>query len=222
MTKLKSLLLIIPLFIFVLSCDKHENKKTGEFEIISQPDIKFDLVFPQEMWDEILNHAPITITTTKSVYELFEALSVQVELVDGTKEVLHGKNYRFDLKDFGGEINFDNYLDKSTIGNFKMYFNFPEITEESDIRVYFLSWSKQYTKDDEVFGNGCGYFYDVTSYFKKEVFKKGLLLHTNNYRYLDVVGGRLYFVNYGKTKIQISQVTLTDSSLENRMCADRL
>jgi hypothetical protein len=206
----------------MLSCDKQKKKAPGDFEIINRTDIKFDLVFPQELWDEIMDNAPLTINTTKSAYDIFEALSTQVELVDGTKEVLKGKNYRFDFKDFGGEINFDTYLDKSIIGNFRVFFNFPEITADSNIKVYFLSWSKQYMRDGEAFGNGCGYFYDVTSYFKKEVFKKGLLLHTNNYRYLDVIGGRLYFVNYGKTKIQISQITFTDTSLEARMCAERL
>ena len=90
------------------------------------------------------------------------------------------------------------------------------------MRVFFLSWSKQSTKDEEVYGSGCGYFYDVTSYFKKVVFKKGLLLHTNNYRYLDVSAGRFYFVHYGKEKIQLAQVTFTDSSLETRLCPDRL
>lgn len=213
---------MVPLIIFVLSCDKPKKREPKDFEIINLADIKFDLVFPQELWEEIMDHAPLTINTTKSAYDIFEVLATQVELVDGTKEVLKGKNYRFDFNDFGGEVNFETYLDKTVVGSFRMFFNFPKITTESNIRVYFLSWSKQYMKDDEVFGNGCGYFYDVTSYFKKEVFKNGLLLHTKNYRYLDVIGGRLYFVNYEKTKIQISQITLTDTSLEGRMCAERL
>lgn len=221
MIKLK-VLIMIPFLIGLLSCDKHENKRTEEFEIINFADKKFDLIFPQELWDQIIKSAPITMNVNKSVYDLFETLSAQVELVDGSKEVLGGKNYRFDFKDFGGEINFESYLNKSAIGSFRVFFDFPELSEEKDMKVFFLSWSKQYTRDGEVFGNGCGYFYDVTSYFQKEVFKKGLLLHTNNYRYLDVIGGRLYFVNYTQTKIQISQITLTDASLEDRMCTERL
>ncbi|MES2768014.1 MAG: hypothetical protein V4596_02620 [Bdellovibrionota bacterium] len=208
--------------LFSISCEKEKAQKKSDFEIVNQTDAKFDIVFTQELWDEILRKAPLTVDTKKNTYELFESLSTQVEVVDGPKEVLNGKNYRFDFKDFGGEINWNNYLNREAVGNFKIYFNFPALSEESDMRVYYMSWSKQSSKDDEVFGNGCGYFYDVTGYFKKEVFKKGLLLHTSNYRYLDLAAGRFYFVNYTKEKIQLAQVTLTDSSLDNRLCADRL
>lgn len=207
---------------FSVSCEKEEIQKKGDFEIVSHADAKFDIVFPEELWDEILRKAPLTIDTNKSTYDLFESLSMQVEVVDGSKEVLNGKNYRFDFKDFGGEINWNAYLNREAVGNFKIYFNFPALSEESNMRVFYMSWSKQHSNGDEVFGNGCGYFYDVTSYFKKEVFKKGLLLHTNNYRYLDLAAGRFYFVNYTKEKIQLAQVTLTDSSLDSRLCADRI
>lgn len=214
--------LLLALVVFNLSCEKRENKDKKEFEIISQTDVKFDLVFPEELWDQIMRSAPLTLNTKKTAYELFESLFMQVELVDGPKEVLSGKNYRFDLKDFGGEIDFNTYLNREAVGHFRMFFNFPSLEKDSEMRVFFLSWTKQYTKDEEVFGNGCGHFYELTSYFKKEVFKNGLLLHTNNYRYLDFTGGRLYFVSYTKNKIQLAQVTLTDSSLEKRMCSDRI
>lgn len=213
---------ILFLALSILSCDKEEVHKKGEFEIISQSDLKFDLIFPQELWDEIMRKAPVTLNINKSAYELFESLNMQVELVDGSKEVLSGKNYRFDFKDFGGDIDYNTYINRDAVGNFKMYFNFPELPADGEMRVYFLSWSKQHTDDDEVFGNGCGYFYDVTNYFTKEVLNKGLLLHSNGYRYLDVTAGRLYFVNYIKDKIQLAQITLTDSSLDNRLCSDRL
>jgi hypothetical protein len=212
----------IGLILFVVSCQKHSVQKKEDFEIISPSDVKFDIVFPQELWDEIMKAAPVTLNTNKSAYDLFESLSVQIEVIDGSKEVLGGKNYRFDFREFGGEIDFNTYLKRDVIGNFKMRFNFPAGDEESNLHVFFLSWSKQFTMGDETYGNGCGYFYDVTSYFNKEVFKKGLLLHTNNYRYFDLAAGRLYLVNYTKDKIQLAQITLTDSSLEKRMCEEKL
>lgn len=220
--KILKLLSVLSLAVLVSSCNKEEVTKKGDFEIMNQTDIKFDLVFPQELWDEFLAKAPITLNTKKSTYDLFDSLFVQVELVDGSREVLNGKNYRFNFQDFGGQIDWNTYMNRENIGNFKVYFNFPELPEDSEMRVYFLSWSKQYSRDDEVFGNGCGHFYDVTSYFKKDVFKNGLLLHSNGYRYLDVAAGRFYFVNYTKDKIQIAQVTFTDSGLEERFCEERL
>jgi len=220
--RILKMIAIASLVIVSASCNKEEVTKKGDFEIINQADMKFDLVFPQELWDEMLKKAPITIDTKKSTYDLYESLFVQVELVDGSREVLGGKNYRFDFKEFGGEIDWNTYINRENIGNFKVYFNFPSLPEGSDMRVYFLSWSKQHTKDEEVFGNGCGYFYDVTSYFKKQVFKNGLLLHSNGYRYLDVTAGRFYFLNYTKEKIQLAQMTFTYSELKERFCADRL
>ena len=218
---LKKKILLAFAALILVSCEKNIEREKVEFEIISQSDLKFDLVFPQELWDQILRMAPPNIKIDKTAYELFEALELQVELVDSPKEVLGGRNYRFEFKDFGGEIDFNTYLKREAIGSFRMYFNFPKIEEDSEMKVLFLSWSKQYTRDEEVFGNGCGYFYDVSTYFKKEVMKNGLLLHTNNYRYLDLAAGRFYIVNYTKHKIKIAQVTLTDSSLEKRLCGDR-
>jgi hypothetical protein len=218
--KLNAMLFI--LLVFSISCVKHEKHKQENFESISTLDLKFDLVFPQELWAKILALAPISVPTDKSAYDIFESLPVQVELVDGSKEVLGGKNYRFDFIEFGGEIDFNAYLKRDVIGSFKMRFNFQPAEEGSDMHVFYMSWSKQHAQGDELFGNGCGFFYDVTKYFKKEVLKNGLLLHTNNYRYFDLIGGRLYFVNYTKYKIQVAQVTLTDTSLEKRMCEDRI
>jgi hypothetical protein len=218
---IKNLFLLIAL-ISSVSCVKHENGKAEDFELVSTLDVKFDLVFPQELWDYILTQAPPSVPTDKSAYDIFESLPMQVELLDSPKEVLGGKNFRFDFKEFGGEIDFNAYLKRDVVGSFKMNFNFQPAEEGSVMRVFYMSWSKQYSRDDEVFGNGCGYFYDVTSYFKKEVFKNGLKLHTNNYRYFDLMAGRLYFVNYTKYKIQIAQLTLTDTSLEKRMCEDRI
>lgn len=220
MIKVNLILLSILCFL-AASCEKREVVKKGDFENVSQGDIKFDLVFPEELWNQILRDAPLTINVSKSPYDLFESLFVQTEIVDSPKQVLNGTNYRFDFKEFGGEIDFNNYLNRSRVGSFRMFFNFPAL-DEGTFKVYFLSWSKQYSVDEEVFGNGCGYFYNVTSYFKKEVLRNGLLLHTNNYRYLDLIAGRLYFVNFTKNKIQIAQVTLSDSSLEQRLCSDRI
>ena len=221
MVKSKLSLFIFAFAFLILSCEKKEIERPGDFEIITSADSKFDLAFPEELWNQILRDAPLTLDISKSAYDLFESLFVQIEVVDGPKQVFNGINYRFDFKDFGGEIDFNTYLERANVGSFKMYFNFPML-EAGTMKVYFLSWTEQYTKDEEIFGNGCGFFYDVTSYFQKEVLKKGLLLHTNNYRYLDLIGGRLYFVNFTKSKIQIAQVTLTDSSLETRMCSNRI
>lgn len=220
---MKSIKVILALLLIfsIISCEKNKSTNKKEFETISTSEAKFDLVFPQELWDKILETAPPTLSTKKSVYELYESLFMHVDLIDGTKEVLGGKNFRFVFKEFGGEIDFNTYLKRDVIGNFKMHFEFPAL-EEENLHVFYLSWAKQYTKDEETFGSECGYFYDVTSYFKKEVFKKDLLLHTNNYRYFDLVGGRLYFVNYTLDKIQVAQITLTDSSLADRLCKEKL
>ncbi len=217
---MKTLILLV-LILFALGCEKDTPQRPTEFEIIV-PDSRFDLVFPKELWSEVLNGAPMSINTSESVYEFFETLPVQAEVAEAKGNAFGGTNYRFDFKEFGGLIDFDAYLDRSSSGSFRLFFNLPNIANLSNLKVYFLSWSEQYTRSGDVFGNGCGYFYDISSYFKKTMFTDGLLLHTKDYRYLDLAAGRLYFVNYTDKKIEVAQVTLTDRKLEERLCSDRI
>lgn len=215
-------LIVAVIVLLSLSCQKEQERQHHNFEIVTPESSNFDLVFPKPLWSEILNGAPLTIDTSESVYDFFETLPMQVEVVEGKGGAFGGTNYRFDFKEFGGFIDFDVYLDRSTTGSFKLYFNFPDLADISKMKVYFLSWTNQYQKDGEPFGNGCGNFYDITSYFNKTILKDGLLLHTKDYRYLDLAAGRLYFINYTDKKIQLAQVTLTDKKLEERLCTDRI
>lgn len=215
-------IIVLVLIGLCISCDKQEVVRPTNFEVITPESSRFDLVFPKTLWAEILNSAPLTINTANSVYEIFETLPMQVELAEKRGGVFGGTNYRFEFKEFGGFVDFDTYFDRQSMGSFSLYFNFPNLDNVSNMKVYFLSWSEHYEKDGETFGNGCSNFYDITSYFRTSVFGGGLLLHTKDYRYLDLVAGRLYFVNYTEDKIQLAQVTLTDSKLEERLCTNRL
>jgi len=205
------------LLLICASCTQSSKEENKEFEHITTAEKKFDLVFPEPLWDLILHSAPPTINITKSAYEIFDTLPINVQLIQTHAPIFNGKNYVFEFKDFGGEIDWNNYLNRSESGSFVLKFDFPKM-EDGDMKVFFLSWTKEHSKDDEVFGNGCHTILDLSSYFKNTVFKKGLLLHTKDSRYFFATAGRFYFVLYSKDKIKISQVTFSDSELKNRLC----
>jgi hypothetical protein len=212
------------LFISILilsACTKHVASDSHQFETIAPEGVKFDLVFPQPLWDLIINSAPKEMNVQKSAYELFNPLLVHVQVIQNHAEVFDGKSYQFEFKDFGGEIDWNNYLNRSENGSFSVRFEFPKV-EHAEMKVFFMGWTKQFTRDGENFGSGCNTILDLTSYFQKTVLKKGLLLHTNELRYFYATAGRFYFVFYEKDKIDLAQVTFTDSSLKNKMCENLL
>lgn len=216
--------LILP-FLFLVSCTESNRYESLKYEKSEESGVVFDLVFPKNFWDLIIRQSPPTIKSDTSVYDLLEALPIDIKIVEGEPGILRRKNYWITYTDFGGKIDFSQYLHPDVKGDFRVLFEPEEGTEEDPVqlkKVYFLSWTDQRTKSGEVFGGGCNTLYDITNYYEKTISKEGLLLHTSQDRYFYLTAGRFYFVYYMKNKIRIAQVTLTDQSLESSLCANRL
>jgi hypothetical protein len=78
-------------------------------------------------------------------------------------------------------------------------------------KVYFVSNSKKHEIDHEAYGAGCGKYMDVTSYFKKQMTRKGFDLYTAEQRYVNVLRGTFILINYTPEALQLASVTFLDS-----------
>lgn len=210
--------------LFSSGCTKHKKQTQKELEVISTGELQFNLTFPQFLWAKILDGAPPTINKSLGPYEIFFPLETRIEIVENKGSPLGGKNYRYEYSIFGGEIDWNVLLEKDQGGSVDLMFNFPGVEEFENFKVYFLSWSEKKIIHDEVFGNSCNRVLDITDFFKKNMYFDGLKLHTKDLRYLYATAGRFYFVNYGKEKIYLSQVSFNHSQLakEGYLCGERI
>ncbi len=217
---MKNLTLFVVLILFV-SCQKTKQFENHDYELVAAQDLNFDIVFPRPLMDLIKASATPGFNMNRSPYEIFQPLPVNVKVTQEHGNALDGKNYQFDFRDFGGQIDWNAYLKRSGGGGINVQFDFPD-APSSEYKVFFLSWTKIVKQNDEIFGNGCRVILDVTSFFKSTVFKTGLRIHTKDFRYFYATVGRFYFIFYNKDKISLSQVTFTDSSLAEKMCEEAL
>jgi hypothetical protein len=134
-------------------------------------------------------------------------------LVDHTK---------FELPRGGGEIDLKDYV-KGSKGSFYMKVAAQRSSEPEhkveDLRVYFLSDSKERKIQGEKYGSGCKTFMDVTHFINKENNKEGLQLNAAGQRYLSVIAGTFYFVEFDESrKLYIAAVRISDSRYPELLC----
>lgn len=133
-------------------------------------------------------------------------------------------NVRFELPRGGGEIDLANVV-KGKKGSFFMHFSVQRNQAPSaplkNLRVYYMSEAKSQVIAGETFGSGCHRYMDVSNTLLKANAGKGLQLNATDLRYLPVIGGVLYFVDFDpERKIFIAAVRFTDSRYPDYMCAE--
>jgi len=133
-------------------------------------------------------------------------------------------NTHFYLPRGGGEIDLKNDV-KGRKGSFYLTFaarrsHTPEAPLK-DLHVYFMSEAKIRNIDGENFGAGCQKYMDVTQKLLSTNKGEGLQLNATDHRYLPVVGGVLYFVDFDpERKIFLGAVRIFDSRYASDMCPD--
>ncbi len=133
-------------------------------------------------------------------------------------------NTEFKLPRGGGEIDLKNYI-KGKKGTFYMSFSVKRShSPEAPIRnlhIYFMSEAEARTIDNEKFGVGCQKYLDVSALLIKSNDDEGLQLNATEHRYLPVLGGVLYFVDFDPDrKIFVAAVRITDSRYPKEICPE--
>lgn len=89
---------------------------------------------------------------------------------------------------------------------------------QSFSRIFFVSQSKERKIDGTGFGSGCGRYFDVTGFFKKQMQQKGIELFTADQRYVNVLRGTFLFANYSPEALQVASLTFFDSRYNKWDC----
>lgn len=148
-------------------------------------------------------------------------LDIEIKLRASAPGVL-SENIEFNLPRGGGEINLSEYVIGKK-GSFYMTYKVnrsSELQHEiTNLKVFYLSEAKQRTISEEKFGSGCSKYMDVTEFMSKVNKAGGLQLNATQQRYLSVIAGIFYFVNFdSERKIYIAAVRFTDSRYPDLLC----
>lgn len=152
-----------------------------------------------------------------------EFLDVGIYLQSPSNGVL-ADNTAFELPRGGGEIDLRNVV-KGKKGSFYLHFTVKRTQAPTvavkDLHIYFMSETKHITVGDETFGAGCHKYMEVTDQLVGSNSGTGLMLNATDLRYLPVVGGVFYFVDFDpERKIFIAAVRIMDSRYAENTCAE--
>lgn len=122
----------------------------------------------------------------------------------------------------GGEIDLKEIV-TGTKGSFYFTYQLARTSEPDvhlkDVHVYFASEVKKRKIDGEEFGAGCNTFMEVTKQLQKANSEGGLQLNATNQRYLPVIGGVFYFVDFNpERKMYLASVRIKDTRYPEYSC----
>lgn len=150
-----------------------------------------------------------------------EFLDVEISLKAPSRGTL-SDNIKFFLPRGGGEIDLKDYV-RGKKGSFFMKMavkrsNQPDHKVE-DFRVYFLSEAKERKIAGEKFGAGCRKYMEITDFIISSNRGEGIQLNATEQRYLSVIAGTFYFVEFNPMrKIYLAAVRITDSRFSKYLC----
>lgn len=152
---------------------------------------------------------------------LREFLDVKLYVSAESKSTLVN-NMVFDLPRGGGAVDLANVV-KGKKGSFYLRFstNRTKYKDQAleNTKVYFLSEHKPKVIGRETYGAGCGRYMDVTKHFLESNQGINFKVNATDNRYLPVIGGTFYFVDYSKDrKLFIGAVRITNSKYPEMQC----
>lgn len=182
--------LLLPLSVFAKKVELTDNG----------PDVKI----PTKIWDhfgEFTGKDSITFS------------SVKVRLVEKTPGVLVEPEVEIKLPRGGGQIDLSQFVvDKQ--GTFRVFFDLEEMTDEKELKAYFISRARKRKIDGEVWGAGCNKYMNIKPFMTGAGQKTGIEVNTTRLRHLSVLGGTFFF----SSGPLVTQVTLTDSKQSHLFC----
>ena len=150
-----------------------------------------------------------------------EYLDIEIYLRADAPGVL-SNNTKFLLPRGGGEIDLKDYV-RGKKGYFYLVTNVKRTNQPSKkidkFLVYFLSETKSRKILGDKFGSGCRKYMDITKIMLGANSRGGLQLNVTDLRYLPVIGGTFYFVNFDpERKIYLGALRVTDTRYSDFFC----
>jgi len=152
-----------------------------------------------------------------------EFLSVELRFRSSSPGVLRDHTV-FRLPRGGGEIDLKHMVIGSK-GSFFLTFDVKRASQPEDkpqdLQIYFYSNVKPQMIGKEKYGSDCHKYMDVTSTLLAANSDKGLTLNATDQRYLPVVGGVFYFIDFSpERKIYIAAVRIKDTRYPEENCPE--
>jgi len=142
---------------------------------------------------------------------------INVYFKEKNPEVFKKPSLKFEFSKGGGAIDMAQFLGEKK-GTFFVGFDFPEWTEATDLKVYFVSRFQRRRVSGEIHGVGCNKILDITNAFLHHMKEEGIVVNSTNARYLNVLGGSFIFSARKNKDTFLSQVTFADSQNTNGAC----
>jgi len=213
--------LFILLTLFLVGCHRDDGAtntdKKEQTLVVEMPDISKDVFFPNKIWD-VITGADFSKSVHNATTMIFAPISVEMD--EKTEGVLTSPHLRLQFPKGGGEIDLSHYV-KGERGTFLLKFDFEGLPAGDDLNVFFVSRSKKRRIDDEIYGSGCGVFYDVKKDLVAMNSRGGLTLNVTHHRHVSALGGHFVF-SYKKDKQTfVTEVSFVDSKWPTLFCENK-
>lgn len=145
---------------------------------------------------------------------------VHLYFIEQTKGVLGGKNHHFIFPPGGGELDLRDVVVGDS-GSFRVVFEFEPAAEgekKDPPKVWYLSNAKRRQVGRDYVGAGCDSFSDISAAAQTAYNGEGFLIAVSQDRYLSALAGSFFFAQKKDKVIQLSQMTLFDSSKRKLQC----
>lgn len=198
--------------------------------VIDVRDTPADFKLPAKLWDTLVSaggavtdagHGKKDEHGAAEKEEKNDTLIVwqplQVSFSAKVAGILAHESVQYNLPRGGGTLD----LSKITAGNkgtFYLKFNLNEFSNQSAMKVFFVSNGKKRRVDGEIYGAGCNVYFDVTKAFQTVNSSEGMKFNITDNRHISALSGHFIFVQTEKDKVYLSQVEFNDSQNQDYLC----
>lgn len=157
----------------------------------------------------------------KSIVET-DLRPIAVYLAEQSHGVLGGRNHKIQFGPGGGEIDLRDFVQEDR-GAFRIVFDFaPELDPKVAKRVWYLSNARKRRLGADTVGAGCATYMDISTVVGKSLKEEGLLVAIGDGRHVSALAGTFFFSTKNGSRIEVSRVTIYDSSKRALHCHGQL
>ncbi len=232
-------LVLLPL---LFGCEKEPQWKQRAYVQHSSGSAVGELRLPEAMWKQLIDperplkshighasEAAATATPTpekdsavaKSIVET-DLKPVAVYFIEQSHGVLGGRNHKVQFGPGGGEIDLRDFVQEDR-GAFRVVFEFaPDLDPKIAKRVWYLSNARKRRLGKDTVGAGCATYMDISSVVNHSLKDDGLLVAIGDDRHVSALAGTFFFSTKNGSRIEVSRVTIYDSSKRGLHCQGQM
>lgn len=205
--------------VFIFGCDKFNFNKESHSEesVIEIANTGSDIWLPSKLWQSIMSDSEVSQFADDS--SLVEFTSIRVQLSEHNFGLLKRPKLIFELENGGGQLDLDQIINDIN-GSFNLNFKLHHEEPLEQLKVFFVNRARQRKVNGEIWGLPCYTYVDLTNFFQKEAFKKGILVNTYKLRHLNLILGDFIFSYKKEGKSYITRASFASSKKDYFVCQE--